>query len=99
MTVTIEGVVYDIKLQDPVCPTWHTHDESHLDGTPGWPLHHHHDDKCERRMAILTPVNPQRLPFSEQRHTTPAMYRIRGKYGETINIPPGELPEELAMKR
>lgn len=57
-TIEIDGITYVVELKEANHGFHHWHDEDHPDGTPGQPAHHHHDEKCAWRPAMLKPVDP-----------------------------------------
>jgi hypothetical protein len=69
-TVTIEGVEYVVETKGANHGFQHWHDDTHEDGTPGQPAHHHHDEKCQWQVAMLKPVTPIPTPLDIQIHIT-----------------------------
>lgn len=100
LIVTVDEIAYRMKVDDPSCGFFHYHDEPHFDGSPGQPNHHHHDAKCERRTALLTPVYPKLPPWSpEVEEGTPAMYRIHRDGEQKLYATHAELPDEFQSPR
>lgn len=93
--VTVDGVEYEMTVADPACGFWHYHDDPHADDTPGQPQHHHHDERCQWRTALLKPVGGPWIRMQESADLYRYAENGQSVVVETIH----QVPEDRRARR